>query len=98
MQVFLEELPEQLNSLQQGLAIADFEVIERTAHTLKGELIYLGLAEEAEQAKALEVHGREHAINAARELFAEFKAQLLKIAASMREDLSGPFSAKAFHA
>jgi signal transduction histidine kinase/CheY-like chemotaxis protein/HPt (histidine-containing phosphotransfer) domain-containing protein len=98
MQVFLEELPEQLNSLQQGLALADFEVIERTAHTLKGELIYLGLAEEAEQAKALEAQGREHDANAARELFPEFKAQLLKIAASMREDLSGPFSAQAFHA
>ena len=98
VQVFLEELPEQLNSLQQGLAAADFEVIERTAHTLKGELIYLGLTEEVEQAKALEAHGREHDIDAARKFFPEFKAQLLNIAASMREDHSGRVSAKAFHA
>jgi two-component system sensor histidine kinase/response regulator len=98
VRVFLEEVPEQLNSIQQGLAGADFEVIERAAHTLKGELVYLGLSEVAEKANALEHQGRDRHLEAAAQLFPEFKAQLLTIAAAMREDYSGPVSGKAFHA
>ncbi len=97
LQVFLEEVPEQLHVMQQALAAADFEVIERTAHTLKGELLYLGLTEIAEQAKALEHQGRERDLQAAAELFLEFNAQLLKAAAAMREDQPGPVSTEAFH-
>jgi two-component system sensor histidine kinase/response regulator len=97
VQVFLEEVPEQLNSMQQGLAAADFEVIERTAHTLKGELVYLGLAEPAEKAKGLEYHGRERNLRAVAESFPEFKALLLMVAAAMREDQPGPASTGAFH-
>ena len=96
IQVFLEELPEQLDCLQQGLATADFEVIERTAHTLKGELIYLGLTEEAEKAKVLEYQGRERNVHAVQELFPEFKAQLLNVADAMRDDCQA--AAKALHA
>jgi signal transduction histidine kinase/DNA-binding response OmpR family regulator len=92
VQVFLEEVPEQLNSMEQGLAAADFEVIERTAHTLKGELVYLGLAETADKAKALEYQGRERNLQAVAELFPEFKAQLLMVAAAMRQDQAGPLS------
>ena len=98
VQVFLEELPEQLNSIERGLATADFEVVERTAHTLKGELVYLGLSEIADKAKELEHQGHEHNSRAAVELFPDFKAQLRKIAAAMRDDDSRPGSAKAFHA
>ena len=98
VQVFLEQLPEQLNSIQQGLTSADFEVIERTAHTLKGELVYLGLPEEAEKARVLEDQGRERNLEAAADLFQDFKAQLLTIAAAIREDHSHPDSTKAFRA
>jgi HPt (histidine-containing phosphotransfer) domain-containing protein len=97
VQVFLEEVPEQLNSMQQGLTAADFEVIERTAHTLKGESVYLGLAEPAEKAKGLEYHGRERNLRAVAESFPEFKALLLMVAAAMREDQPGPASTGAFH-
>ena len=98
VQVFLEEVPEQLNSIQQGLAAADFEVIERAAHTLKGELVYLGLSEIAEKASALEHQGREGNLEAAAGLFPDFKTQLLTIAAAMQEDQSRPVSDNAFYA
>ncbi len=97
VQVFLEEVPEQLRSMQQGLAAADCEVIERTAHTLKGELIYLGLTEIAEKAKEIEHQGRKRNLEAAAELLPDFNAQLLKAAAAMREDRPGPVSTEAFH-
>jgi CheY-like chemotaxis protein/HPt (histidine-containing phosphotransfer) domain-containing protein len=96
VQVFLEELPEQLNTIEQGLAVADFEVIERTAHTLKGELLYLGLSEVAEKARELEHQGQAHNSQEAAELFPQLKAHLLTIAAAMREDSA--VSAKASHA
>ncbi|HZC25202.1 MAG TPA: response regulator, partial [Candidatus Binatia bacterium] len=98
VQVFLEELPGQLDTLHQGVAGADFEVIERTAHTLKGELVYLGLTEAAEKAKALEHEGRDRNMKAAQEIMPEFRSQLLKIATAMQEDHSSAVSAKASHA
>ena len=98
VQVFLEELPGQLDTLQQGIAGADFEVIERTAHTLKGELVYLGLTAAAEKAKELEHIGRDRNIKGAQGIMPEVKAQLLKIAAAMQEDDPSRVSAKAFHA
>ena len=94
VQVFLEDLPVQLDSIQEGAAAADFEAIERIAHTLKSELLYLGLSEIAEKAKSLEQQGREHDLPAAREFFPVLKADLLTIAAAMREDHSAPVSAQ----
>ncbi len=94
LEIFLEETPVQLNSLQQALVAADFEAVERTAHTLKGELIYLGLTEIAERAKALEYQGRERNLQAVAELFPDFRVQLLATASAIREDRSCPTGSK----
>ncbi len=48
------------------------EAIERIAHTLKGELGYLGLADISEHAKLLEEFGRENKLDQAAECISCF--------------------------
>jgi hypothetical protein len=60
-------------------------------------VVYLGLAEAAEKAKALEQQGRERNLQAAAELFPEFNTQLLMVTAAMRKDQAGPISTETFH-
>jgi signal transduction histidine kinase/CheY-like chemotaxis protein len=87
LQIFLEESPKQLTGLQQAIDTANFEQMERTAHSLKGELGYLGLPEAAEKAKELERMGREHTLQPAADLFPIFSAEISAVVSAIRDTL-----------
>ena len=55
--IFLEETPNLLAELHRALADKNSEAVERTAHSLKGELYYLGLTTASERARDLEQMG-----------------------------------------
>ncbi len=88
VQIFLEEIPHQLANLQKGIEASDLEQIERTAHSLKGELGCLGLMDAAQKARDLERMGHERAVQPAAELFAAFKAEISAAALAMRDMLA----------
>ena len=58
VQIFLHEAPKHLAGLRQALAQRDKDSVERIAHTLKGELSYLGVSAAAHHASKLEDAGR----------------------------------------
>jgi len=87
IQIFLEEIPQQLANLQQAIETSDFDKVERTAHRLNGELRCLGLTDAADNAREIERLGEEHAIQPAAKLFSNFKDQLYTIASAMRDTL-----------
>ena len=58
VQIFLHEAPKHLAGLRQALAQRDNDSVERIAHTLKGELSYLGVSAAAHHASKLEDAGR----------------------------------------
>lgn len=87
VQIFLEESPKQLATLQQAIQTANLEEIESTAHSLKGELGYLGLPNAAQKANDLEHMGHERTLQSAADLFPTFQAEVTAIAAAMREML-----------
>jgi len=58
VQIFLHEAPKHLAGLRQALAQRDKGSVERIAHTLKGELSYLGVSAAAHHASKLEDAGR----------------------------------------
>ena len=58
VQIFLHEAPKHLAGLRQALAQRDKDSVERIAHTLKGELSYLGVSGAARHASRLEDAGR----------------------------------------
>jgi signal transduction histidine kinase/CheY-like chemotaxis protein len=87
LQIFLRESPKQLASLQQAIETANLEEIERIAHSLKGELGYLGLPDAAQKAKDLEHLGHERTLQPAADLFPIFEAGVSAVAAAMQDML-----------
>lgn len=77
LHIFAEETPKKVAALEAAIETGDAQTIEQVAHTLKGELSYLGLTETATQARDLERFGHEHSLVCAAALFQEFKTQLM---------------------
>ena len=87
IQIFLDEIPQQMANLQVAIEVSDFDKVERAAHRLNGELRCLGLTDAAENARELERLGEERAIQPAAKVFAMFSEQLSAISAAMRDTL-----------
>jgi two-component system, sensor histidine kinase and response regulator len=85
LQIFLEEGPKHLAAIQQGIDEGDAPRVENAAHTLKGELGYLGLVEAAAKARELERLGHENSLPTASDLFRGLKAELLGVCTAMRQ-------------
>jgi len=86
--IFLEETPQQLTVLDQSITASDFPLLERTAHTLKSELSYLGLSDAAERCRLLEGLGREQRLAEAVEVLRALKSELSGVIAALRTRLS----------
>jgi signal transduction histidine kinase/DNA-binding response OmpR family regulator/HPt (histidine-containing phosphotransfer) domain-containing protein len=87
VQIFLDESPKQLTGLKRAIETANPEEVERTAHSLNGELGYLGLPAAAQKAKDLERMGRERTLQSAADLFLSFQADMFAVASAMRATL-----------
>ena len=85
--IFIEGLPLQLTKLQRALDTGDMETIERTAHSLKGELSCLGLTDAAQKARDLERIGRERNAQPAAELLSAFNAEMSTVTSAIRDML-----------
>jgi len=82
--IFLEQAPKHLASLQAALETKDASAIERTAHSMKGELGYMGVAKVSQKARELEEMGRKGDIEGAGRAFPSFEADILAIVEGMR--------------
>ncbi len=87
IEIFLEETPKHLSTLEQAIKSNERNLIERIAHTLKGELGYLGLPDASEKAKILESLGRENSLDQAPALFQALSDELSSVAVEMRRTL-----------
>jgi len=87
LQIFLDEIPPQLANLQQAIETVDPETVERTAHTLRGELSCLGLTDAARKAGELERMGQQGVVEKADELFTALKDELSAASSAMRDML-----------
>jgi two-component system, sensor histidine kinase and response regulator len=85
-QIFLGEYPKLLANLREAITMRDAEGVQRAAHSLKGEVSYLGAAIATETAKRLEDMGR------ARDLTHAFEelASLEKALNSLRSAIEHP--------
>jgi PAS domain S-box-containing protein len=82
--IFLGETPKKIEELGQAILRRDLEIIERIAHTLKGEVGYLGIPGASEKARGLEAMGRTNDLEHAPELFAAFESEMASILDLMR--------------
>ena len=84
VQIFLVETPRKLNELREAIAEPAPATVERTAHSLKGELGYLGITGASQRARELEEMGRKNDLQTAPAVFAALEAELVQVLASMR--------------
>jgi two-component system, sensor histidine kinase and response regulator len=82
--IFLEDIPKHMTSLRQAVAQGDAEALAKTAHSLKGELGYVGILELSQKAHELEEMGRKRDLKYAAGAFAVFETEISAVAASMR--------------
>jgi two-component system, sensor histidine kinase and response regulator len=83
-QIFLEESPKLLRTLQEAVRAGDPQTIMRTAHGLQGELSYLGAAAASQDARELEDMGNEKNLSLAAGTLASLERELAELYASMR--------------
>jgi two-component system, sensor histidine kinase and response regulator len=83
MEIFLEEVPKHLVELREAIAQQDTEAAERVAHSLQGELGYLGIAELSQRARDLEAKGRTSDFQGALSSLPPFEAAVARLISSM---------------
>jgi signal transduction histidine kinase/CheY-like chemotaxis protein len=84
VEIFLEEGPKQMTTLRHAIAEGNAECIEKTAHSLRGELGYLGISEASLKARELEEMGRKHDLQHTAEVFAALETGISGVLLSMR--------------
>jgi HPt (histidine-containing phosphotransfer) domain-containing protein len=83
MEIFLEEVPKHLLELREAITQQNAETAERTAHSLQGELGYLGVAELSHGARELEEKGRASDFQSALALLLPFEASIARLLKSI---------------
>jgi HPt (histidine-containing phosphotransfer) domain-containing protein len=76
MDIFLAEAPIHLAALRLAVERGQAETVERTAHTLKGEVGYLGIPGISQTASQIEEMGRSNNVGGAANLLAQFEADI----------------------
>jgi signal transduction histidine kinase/DNA-binding response OmpR family regulator len=94
VRIFLEDIPGHLAVLGRAIKEADHEATERIAHSLKGEMGYLGISSLAHQASELERLGKERELRHAADLFAVFETEISVVVKAMGELKSVKFCAQ----
>ncbi len=89
MRIFLDESDRHLTKLRRAIAEGQAEVIEKTAHSLKGELGYMGAPELVQKTRNLEEMGRRGDVEKALSLFADLEPDLSALVSGVRSLIPG---------
>jgi len=84
IEIFVDQAPKHVDTLRRALSQGDAALVEKTAHSMKGELGYLGIAEVSQKARDLEELGRKEQLHQASQLFTSFETEISAIVAAMR--------------
>jgi two-component system, sensor histidine kinase and response regulator len=83
VEIFLSDSPKLLDRIGQALSLGDSAKLELAAHSLKGELQYLGVQEAIDQAQQLEIAGRDGELDGAENLLEALRGRLILIWAAV---------------
>jgi len=83
-EIFLQESPKLLHKLGKAIAESDADAVMRAAHSLKGELGYLGAVEALQASAALECMGHEKNLSEAAGVFASLEQHLADLCRAMK--------------
>jgi HPt (histidine-containing phosphotransfer) domain-containing protein len=89
-QIFLEESPKLVQKLREAISDCDPKAVMRAAHSLKGELGYLGAAKAMQAAHELEDMGHENNLPGAAETFTVLNRELTALHLTLKESAGAP--------
>jgi PAS domain S-box-containing protein len=78
-EAFLEEHPRRINELRRAIDTADWELLHRAAHTIKGSMRYFGASAVFDRAFGLEQLAASRSLDGAEEIFGLLKQELAKL-------------------
>ena len=81
--IFLSEVPQHLADLHQAIVRGDVKAVEDIAHTLKGEVGYLGIALITQQLRELEELGKRSDLARAEDIHSKLDAELSVVLSTM---------------
>ncbi len=84
IEIFLNQAPKHLSALRLAVEQGTAETVESVAHSLKGELGYLGQMEISNKAQEIEALGRSHGIDRAASLLPQFEAEITALCSAIR--------------
>jgi HPt (histidine-containing phosphotransfer) domain-containing protein len=85
LQIFLDGAPTRIATLRQAVTQQIPEALEKAAHSLKGELGYLGISALSRQARELEDMGRNRDMQKAATVLVEFENGISAVLNQMRD-------------
>jgi two-component system, sensor histidine kinase and response regulator len=85
VEIFLEGAPRHMAGLHQAIAEGDAKTVEEIAHTLRGELGYLGISEISQTARELEQMGHKSDLGGAADLCARLAEGLSGLLTTMQK-------------
>jgi signal transduction histidine kinase/DNA-binding response OmpR family regulator len=83
--IFVDEAPKLIANLRQAIMARDLEVVERTAHNLKGQLGYLGAKAAAQKSRQLEDTGHRGDLPRAQRIVDELEKEISELIDAMRQ-------------
>ncbi len=87
-QIYLEESPKLLEKLRQAVADGDAETVRRVAHSIKGEVGYLGAEAASQAARQLENMGNDKDLSQAAAVFDVLERELIGVQSALK-DMAG---------
>ena len=90
LEIFLDDYPNQIKQIQEGILASDSKVVEQAAHSLKGSVANFAASRAREAAYRLEVLGREGNLGEAKEALADLEREIGDLAAAMNAVLGVP--------
>jgi two-component system, sensor histidine kinase and response regulator len=82
---YLKSIPKQMASLRQAVTQSNGQALTQTAHSLKGELGYLGIPLLSDQLRELEAMGRAGDLTLAPQTLAQLETTISAVMASIRD-------------
>lgn len=87
IELFLQDIPQRIEELEQSLAKGDAALLTRAAHTIKGSCSNFGAAGLAEVALKMEHQGKTNSFTDAKATLPDLKAEFALVDAALRKFL-----------
>ncbi|MBW1797784.1 MAG: Hpt domain-containing protein [Deltaproteobacteria bacterium] len=89
IEIFLEDYPNQMKQIREGISSGDAVVLEHAAHSLKGSVANFAAKRAYDAAYRLEVLGREGDLGEANEALGDLDREIRELDAAMNEAIKG---------